>query len=131
MQRFGNQERCGTLGEGRVSLQKKHLRLSVGSAKTPWGSTDFILGATGEPLKALDPQMPLGLPGLPGAGLLLSCRRRSMQGSWEQGKVSMRGHSSAAGISLRLLTQWKASSCCRVPVLRLPMVGGEGSQLFF
>lgn len=63
--------------------------------------------------------------------MLLRRRQGSVQGSGEQHEVSVRGHSSAAGISLPLLTQWKASSCCRVPVLWSPMVGGEGSQLFF
>lgn len=51
-------------------------------------------------------------------------RQDSIQGS----RGALRGQSSAVGMSLPLLTQWKASSGCRVPVLWLPMVGGgEGS----
>lgn len=47
-------------------------------------------------------------------------RQDSIQGS----RGALRGQSSAVGMSLPLLTQWKASSGCRVPVLWLPMVGG-------
>lgn len=61
------------------------------------------------------------------SGMLLSHRQESLLGSG--GAVLVRN--SDVGISLPLLTQWKASSCCRVPVLRLTVVGGEGSQLFF
>lgn len=92
------------------------------------GEHRFYPGGNGEPSKALDPYMPLGLPGV---GMLPSSKQQSMQRSGEQCEVSVRGHSSAAGTSLPVLTPWKASSCCRVPVLRLPVVGGKGSRLFF
>ena len=41
--------------------------------------------------------------------MLLSRRQESTRESGEQREASVRGHSSAAGISLPLLTQWKVS----------------------
>lgn len=45
------------------------------------GEHRFYPGGNGEPLKALDPHTPLGLPG---AGMLPGCRQGSMQRSGEQ-----------------------------------------------
>lgn len=80
--------------------------VSTGSgaiADSPSGEHRFYPGGSGEPSKALEPRRPVGLLGLPGVG-----RCELQAGIMEASVGAMRGRNSAAGISLPLLTQWKA-----------------------
>lgn len=97
-----------------LSGQTLQLRLSRAAAEIPAQNTDSIPRQWG----AMEGFGASEAPGTP-----VASRSRAGVCAW-QGEVD---------VLLRerpcLLTQWKVSSGCRVPVLQLPVVGGEGSQL--
>lgn len=81
---------------------------------------------SGEPSQALQPQRPVGPPGLPGVRCCWvagSNPCREMEEPCEVGILLRNVPASADAM--------ESLSCRRVPVLRLPVVGGEGRRLIF
>lgn len=95
--------------------------------KAQAGSTDFILGAVGSHQRLWSHRGQWASWGFqewdPSE---LHCRQESWREVWSHARSEFCcGNVPASADAMESL------SCCRVPVLRLPVVGGEGSQLIF